>query len=539
MRLTLFTFRELSPGLNPWFWFVFLVGILSVTFPYLGYNLAYLPGDLGDTRFNIVILEHAKQFLGREVKEFWNAGFMYPEAEVITYSDNFLGTAPLFAFFRWLGADIFTSFQLWILALAFLNYWASFKLAEYLLKDKRTAAIAAFIFAFSLSLASQMNHAQTFPRFALPLALLFLLRWLRNCHTIDFAAMVTLVVYQFYCGIYLGFLTALPFGLILIGGLWPKRQEIFNRLKSWPTLVAYVSTMAINAWLMLKLFLPYLRRAGYSGLYSFEEISYSIPTPLSYLSAHPSSILYPSTHRLVDGYTAFWDHWIFPGWLALIGFLAVTVLLVRNVLDKKNSHGALFTKSQTLFFAAGAMLFFIYLRIDQQSLYYFLQKVPGFGAMRALARIINIELLFMGVSLAWLIQWVMQRINSRPALKSTLLALFLALLILENLSHPTKIVRTEKAQMRDRHEALVAKMDHLPAGSIVSYEPDTIKGDVIHYQIDAMLAAQSLQLKSVNGYSATSAYMFDRYWLKPNEENRLFWLSRFDDLPDADIHVIK
>lgn len=531
--------RELSPGLNPWFWAAFLVGIVSVSFPYLGYNLAYLPGDLGDTRFNIFILEHAKQFFGREVKGFWSAGFMYPEAEVITYSDNFLGTAPVFALFRWLGADIFTSFQLWILALAFLNYWAAFKLAEYLLEDKKTAAIAAFVFAFSLSLASQMNHAQTFPRFALPLSLLFLLRWIRHTHTIDFAAMVTLLVYQFYCGIYLGFLTALPFAVILASGLWPRRQAIISRLKSWPTLAAYTGTVVINAWLMLKLFLPYLRRAGHGGLYSYEEISHSIPTPLSYLSAHPSSILYPSTHRLVDGYTAFWDHWIFPGWLALAGFLVVTVLLAKSVLKEKSSRATPFTNSQTLFFAAGAVLFFIYLRFDQQSFYYFLQKVPGFGAMRALARIINIELLFIGVSLAWVMQQIMHRVNSRPAVKNMLLALCMALLIIENQSHPTKIVRTEKAQMQNRQEALVAKMKHLPAGSIISYEPDTIQSHVIHYQIDAMLAAQSLHLRSVNGYSATSAYMFDRYWLNPNTENRLFWFSRFDDLPDTDIHIIK
>jgi len=524
--------------MNPWFWVVFLIGIMAVTFPYVGFDFRFLPGDMGDTRFNIFVLEHAKQYFGREISAYWNAGFMYPEAEVITYSENYLGAAPVFALFRWLGADIFTAFQLWLLAITFLNYWASYKLAEHLLNNKKTAAIAAFVYAFSLSITSQMNHAQTFPRYAMPLSLLFLLLWLKDFKARDFALSVTLLVYQFYCGIYLGFMSAIPFGILFIFGLLTRWQHLLVRLKSMADVPVYAGALMLNLWLMLRLFLPYMRRAGHVGLQAFHDVSHSIPTPSSYLAAHPASIVYAPLHRLVDGYTAFWDHWIFPGGLALAGFITVFIMLTVAVIKPKSKTGALFSPALKWFFLAGFIIFFFYLRIDQHSLYYFLHQLPGFGAMRAMTRIINIELLFIGMALAFAVTAVMNSVSAGVSRKNLVLAGFIALLIVENLSHPTKIVRMEKAGIKERHEVLVGKMGHLPPGSIVSYEPDTMRTNAIFYQLDAMLAAQALHLISVNGYTATSDHMYTPYWFEPSTANRLHWFSRFPGMEDTKVHVI-
>ena len=68
-------------------------------------------------------------------------------------------------------------------------------------------------------------------------------------------------------------------------------------------------------------------------------------------------------------------------------------------------------------------------------------------------------------------------------------------------------------------------MKMIPKGSIISYEPDTMYSHPNDYQIDAMLASQSLLLKCLNGYTATSPNEYYLYWGKPNEESRIKWLK--------------
>jgi hypothetical protein len=47
----------------------------------------------------------------------------------------------------------------------------------------------------------------------------------------------------------------------------------------------------------------------------------------------------------------------------------------------------------------------------------------------------------------------------------------------------------------------------------------------IYYQIDGMLAAQALHLKSINGYSATSPIGYDPFWGDMTKEKRIAWLK--------------
>src|SRR5690554_5381154 len=125
-----------------------LAGMLLFTFKVIGFNLDYFPGDLGDGRLNLYFLEHAHQFFTGKVAEFWNAPFMYPEGNVIAYSDNHLGTAPIYSFFRFLGFELYTSYQLWFVVVSALNYLTAFSFLKYVFKNNYSAVLGAFIFAF-------------------------------------------------------------------------------------------------------------------------------------------------------------------------------------------------------------------------------------------------------------------------------------------------------------------------------------------------------------------------------------------------------
>lgn len=512
------------------------IGLYVFVPTYFGGDLSLLPGDLGDTRFNLFILEHCHQFFTGTVDEFWNAGFMYPEPEVISLSDNLLGSAPLYSVFRVGGLDIFSSFQLWAITLAVLNYTSAYLLASYLSNKSWFSGVAAFIFAFSLGIAAQMNHAQTFPRFAIPLTFLFLLLWREKGHWKWFFWAVLALTYTFYCGIYLGFMTLVPFAALFLFIVYENWSLIKKQLSTIRTAVFYGASLLLNIAFLYVLFAPYLRRSKSNALHTYEQVKHSIPTIESYLSAHPGSLIHGPVENLIGGdQFAYWDHWLFSGWLALIGLLAMFFLSIKKRALNNESFS---NRNRWLLMITGAITFLLFLRVGEYSLYYFLHLFPGFGAMRSMTRIINIELLFFGIGLAFLLTTIAKK--SRNYRVFVFLIALLALLF-DNSIDPDYANTTPKKIMQNRHNSLVAKMEELPEGSIISYEPqlDSLNTHIIHYQLDAMLAAQSLNLKSVNGYSAQAAFGFHKYWIAPNPETRAFWFGQFPEHDGKNIYVIK
>lgn len=510
------------------------IGLYVLIGTFFGGDLSLLPGDLGDTRFNITILEHCYQYFTGQVDSFWNAGFMYPEAEVISISDNLLGSAPIYALFRSLGFDIFSSFQFWAIVLAVLNYTAAFLLFTYVSKNSWLSGIAAFAFAFSIGLAAQMSHAQTFPRFAIPLALLFLLLWKDKKQWKWFLLATLSLTYTFYCGIYLGFLMFLPFALIFGYTVFHNWGAIKTDLSNIRYLLYYGLTIVLNLALIYLLFAPYLRRSASNPLHSYGEIKESISTLESYVSAHPGTLMHGSLENFIGGeQIAYWDHWLFPGWMIFLGMITMIILAFRKSWIPNSFH----VNNTWLLLAAGVITFLFFLRINGVSLYYLLYQLPGFGAMRALQRIINVELLFFGLGLTVLLSYLSTFVKNYRVF---IFLIALCMLTFDNLMDPDQANTTAKSTMQERHRILVDKMKDIPKGSVVSYEPDLdhLNTHIIHYQIDAILAAQSLGLKSVNGYSAQAAFMFDQYWISPNEETRKYWFSRFKSISDDHVYII-
>ncbi len=512
------------------------IGLYILISTYFGSDLSVLPGDLGDTRFNLFILEHCHQYFTGTVNDFWNATFMYPEPEVISLSDNLLGSAPIYSAFRLGGLDIFTSFQLWAITLAVLNYTSAYLLAAYLSRKSWFSGVAAFVFAFSIGLAAQMNHAQTFPRFAIPLTLLFLLLWKERGHWKWFFWAVLALTYVFYCGIYLGFMTLIPFAVLFIFIVFENWAVVKNQLTTLKTAVLYSASLFLNLVLLYVLFAPYLRRSKSGDLHTYEQVKHSIPTLESYLSAHPGTLIHSPVENFIGGdQTAFWDHWLFSGWLVTIAIVAMIYFsLKKSVFDRIS-----FSKRNLwLIMISGAITFTLFLRVSDYSLYYFIQLLPGFGAMRSMTRVINIELLFFGIALAIALTVLAKMWRNYRVF---IFLLTLLLLFVENSLDPDYASTTPKKVMVERHNELISKMREIPEGSIISYEPnlENLNTHIIHYQLDAMLAAQSLGLKSINGYSAKAAYAFDKYWMNPNKETRRIWFNQFDGMDEKKIYVVK
>jgi hypothetical protein len=508
-----------------------ILGLYFITLNVTGIDFAYFPGDLGDGRFNIYILEHAHQYFSGNLESFWSAPFMYPEKEIITFSDNLLGTAPIYSIFRVFGADIFTAFQFWFVVMVILNYSSCYLFLNWLLKNKYAAVLGAFVFAFSMGLQSQMAHAQTFPRFFIPLTIWMLLLFMAELKPKHFFFALFFGVMQFYSGIYLGFMLSIPLVFILLVLTIKKRKELIQQFKQWKWLLQILVAFFVNLVLLIVLMLPYYERSVQVGESVFEQDLHTIPLFKSFIFAPQGSPIWGFLNSVGTELQAPWNHQLFPGGIAVLSLLTFFLLMTfRKKLNIKQLHS-----NNITILALTALLTFVFvIRVNELTLYRLFYSIPGFSSIRSITRIINIDVLFFGLALAVIALLILNRFVKY---KVPIFILMLALLTFDNYFIEGSSYRYEKKIAQQRLKSLKEKMKDIPIGGIVSYEPVKREDAVYCYQIDAMLAAQSLGLKTVNGYSGNSPVAYQSFWYEMNEDARITWFESLNFKPDT-VYVI-
>ncbi len=520
---------------NSWpFLFGLALGLIFTVFNITGFGFSYFPGDLGDGRFNMYLLEHAHKFFTGQVGDFWSAPFMYPEANVISYSDNLLGAAPLYSLFRWMSFSRETSFQSWFVLMAVLNYACSYLFLKRLFRNQYAAALGAMVFAFSMSLQTQMPHAQTFPRFPIPLALWMASLFLENLQPKYFFAALLFASYQLYCGIYLGFMLMIPLMIIFLIIFIVKWELLKERLKNLKWVSFITTSIILNVLLLLPLLIPYIKRAQETGLKNYHEIFGTLPSVSSYFSCPKGTLFWDFISDFGKGNPAWWDHQLYLGGMVSISIvLFLSLAIYKGICKTKVSFFQLDINVKVLLIS-GLITFLLFLRIQQFSLYSLIFYLPGYGSLRSLTRIINIELIFFAIIITFFTQLLLKKKN----LSSALVFVFLAGVFMgDNFNFAEPLCRTEKSMAQNRVNDVMLKMRSFPPKSIVSYEPAKIELDPLVYQIDAMLATQSLNLTAVNGYSATAPVGFDVYWAGLNEKTRLHWFEVKKCKPDT-VYVV-
>ncbi|HUB14725.1 MAG TPA: hypothetical protein VMB34_22435, partial [Acetobacteraceae bacterium] len=182
------------------------IGLGWVLFPYTTGQA--VPGDLGDSRFNLAVLEFfyhslAAALHGRPAS-FVNAPFFYPWPRVTNFSDTFWGDGEVYALARALGLDMLAAFRVWFLAGFALTYIATFVSFRKLGLATWGAATGAFLFTFPLPMAAQFDHVQLVYRLWIGPAVVALDYFLRRRSLPAGAACVLFVALQLAASIYLG-----------------------------------------------------------------------------------------------------------------------------------------------------------------------------------------------------------------------------------------------------------------------------------------------------------------------------------------------
>lgn len=492
------------------------------------HDLSKIPGDQGDARFNNYILEHGHLFMSGAIKDYWDAPFMYPYKNTIAMSDNLLGTVPIYSFFRQVGAKRETAFQLWILSMFVLSYLCCLFALNKLTDNLIISACGAYIFAFGIYNIGQLFHAQIFPRFIVPLTIYWLYKYLKSNETRYFGFVLTGLVYQFYCGIYLGFI--LFYFLLFIGISYcviNYKSLNFSYLKSVKSLSVHLLILFASAMALYVLFKPYFLISEQVGFRSWEEVIATVPRLRSYFFTSPASFLW--SHLLYNHsaykFDGWWNHFLFVGILPWLAVLIAPFLIFSR-------HKKIASVKPLAVFTLGLTLGFIFCyRTHGVSLWKLFFELPGFASMRSLDRIINVEAALFVILFALTLKIVTEKSNKGKIIILCLPLFTIADNLIKTEDHKSfykkdaiDAVNTTRQQILNSHKAGYKAIAYTP----VLYDNNSIQQDQITLStihLNTMLACQELGLECVNGYSGFEPGNFSDFFQRLDKNSLINWLA--------------
>jgi len=467
-----------------------------------------MPGDLGDSRFNNIILEHLYRWCIGLDKSLWTPDFYYPARGTLTFSDNHFGTGWFYVLARITGLSQYQAFDAWFVAGCIANFVSCHMVLRKLGHGALASAVGAFVFAFGLPATTQFGHVQLTFRFALPLALLAWHRFIEggSLRQLGYAALY--VCLAFYCVIYLGYFLVLvlaawtlaAFGTArALGTAFPHRRVLQSyaaatRFERWLT----AGLLLLSLALMWVLFRPYLH---FAQVYHFqrgvEEIVSMLPRAGSYLLADSSTMWSWLGHGLEV--PTRWEQQMFVGLLPLL--LAVLALLRPAPATHRLS---------VLAASALAVLVAFTLCIDGHSIYLWFAQAPGANAIRAVSRIILAMLLPVAVLCAGGIDTLLySRSGARRAWQYGAAGVLAVLAVGETLtirlgSTPFTAHEARLAQVLSRLPA------SLPANAVIFVPLQSTPN--WKWDLDGMAAGQALGRPTLNGYSGNAPGGYAGTW---------------------------
>lgn len=476
---------------------LFIVVFIILPMTRIGW-FSMMPGDIGDARLNNYFLENIYQFISGRSDSLWHLGFFSPFPYVLGFSDNLFGSAPFYLLPRFLTGQSDTAYQIWFL----FGYVANFAAAYYALRRLRlsqlASSIGALVFAFALPTTDHAGHAQLHYRFGIPLSITFLLIFLERKEWRFLSVSGVWLVWQFYCGIYMGFFTLLLLSILTMLYFlsdWRAnnnffRQSVQDFRTQWSSQTNHEKSLVLISFFLLPvslllLFYPYLQVSHlYGAKRSWDEIAMMLPRLQSYFIAD-TSWLWSSTSKIFSGVPMRHEHQMFigaiPMLLALLGFL----------LGSRKENGSEFALlSGMLGFVIALTLYFF-----GASFWYLLHWLPLASAIRAMTRL-DQALLF---PVAYLAGVAVDQLRARRRWGTRLVeAVILPLMIFE--FSATSMHTSAKDIWRERLVASQAVIPgHLPEDAVVFFAQRG--GPFFADELDAMWVSLKYGVKTLNGYS--------------------------------------
>lgn len=466
-----------------------------------------VPGDLGDSRFNSVILEHLYGWVQGRWNSLWSPIFFYPFEYVLAFSDNHFGSVAPYILLRSIGFSREQGFICWYLIGIVLNYISTYYVFRRIGLSGFSAAAGAFVFTFSLpTILSQEMHAQMVYRFAVPLAFLGVWNLFNEKSHVHLRTIFIWTAIQFYCSIYLGLFLVyflLIFSLVQLALEKKMVHEMFSmlfgkdsRINKYKTFALIIIATACIAYL----FIEYkLISSEYHLTRSRDSLSSMLPTLGSYLIGDVS-IWTDFFGRWVVDVPARHEHQLFFG-------LGVTITFIYGLVTIFNPKNIFFNASQSHLRDVGKaasytilILFFMTLRIGDWSVYKIIAYIPGMQSIQAITRII----LIIALPFALIVAIACESLIARFQKKHFKMQWHYYLLIVFFISFEA----LTSSHYRTPIDDWIARIEPLKQSlGVVDLSNKTIfvtskKGEAFYLaELDGMILGQDLGIPAINGYS--------------------------------------
>jgi hypothetical protein len=476
---------------------MFVLGIILVPIAAMHLDLTYIPGDLKDGRLNNYFFEHGFKWINGQLSNFWDDLFFYPETQVITFSDNHLGTLLIYCVFRILKFDKETSYQLWFLVIFALNYFSAVYVLRKMNYNILGVCIGAYIFAFSLPVSAQLGHCQLLPRFMVPIAFYYTVKFLDTSNTRSLIVVCLSIVWQFYCSIYMGYflilcIISLAISYMIVNGVRATIKVCSGTLN---THAQRFLTIILSGVALLPLMYPYYRRAAISNGNSWDTITTMLPRVQSYFLPDDNSLVWSWLLPLRNTLPASNEHHLFIGLLPLMAFLSIPFLYLRY---RDNN-----LKDALIYFISLVFIMVLTLYIGNFTLYKYITFIPGINAIRGVTRICLITTYIYSITIALVISVVNDKlVKTSCGYKRILFVISVIILLIDQsttisgAAHYSKLDAQHHTQLTVNE---ILKID--PNPKLFVYLPENSHNEVVVDTLDAMFAAQELNIKTINGYT--------------------------------------
>jgi hypothetical protein len=342
--------------------------------------------DPGDTLLNHYILEHSWKWLSDAgySSAYWSPPCFFPAEQTLAYSENLLGTAPIYWLARAYSGEL-AAYQFWMIAVAGLTYVAMAWTLGRFGVTHLLAALGAGCFAFGLPRVNQLCHQQMLPSMFSPLAVYWLWQFLDVPTLGRIALTIALVTLQLLASVYLGWFLVVGLAVFTVSVIClqpSRRMPIFQLVRHRYGSLGLIA--AIAAGVFVALFLPYVKaNQGFHRSYR-HEVALMLPSAASWLSPPPAS-LWANVLSPIEGPLSH-EHHLFPGAVfVLLLSAAVVIGLVRRRLPPV----------AWVCLATAAVLMLVSLRFGHMSAWHVVHSyVPGAQGIRAVTRIFAVVLLF-------------------------------------------------------------------------------------------------------------------------------------------------
>ncbi|NMG21319.1 fungal specific transcription factor domain-containing protein [Brasilonema bromeliae] len=496
-----------------------IVGVFNAFRPTIMSGFAYMQTDPGDTRLNHYFLEHLFQVIFNKnyTGELFSPAFFYPYKNVLTFSDNLFGSAPIYfilrAFF-----SLELSYQLWMIVVCVLCFVSFAVLMRYYKVGHVPAAIGAFLFAFGMPRVVKIGHQQLLPQFFTPLAFLFLWNFLRSPRNKPLAYSLLLIYFQVLAGIYLGWFLMFSLAIftaitcLLDKSVW-QRLTIYFKQNYKPAILI----TAIWLLLMLGLLGPYIKAKGILGSPSYTQVDSMLPRLSSWFLPAPDSLWWSLLSENSKHLPMAHEHHIFLGFLTIL----LTVLSIYTLLYRKNILNDERTLLIKICLLVALTIFIITLHVSNSwSIWRIVYGiVPGASVIRGVTRIWTMFYFYILVAVILCLDSILRTmLNQR--LRMTAVSLLCIGCVLEQIvtNSPSFALAPLTKEVAQIQELMQKDCD-------VAYV--TLKAEVPPWssQLSAMWAGIKANIPVVNGYSGNVPPNYGRMEDSMSTPQLINWLG--------------